>query len=219
MINAVLYSDQVIPENGKVDARLVELLKARGRRIGYVPSGPDPGGRFLREKRTYYAQHGLDIDVVYDLDRANDQNEIGAFLACDAIHLSGGDTVAFLRRLKRSGMLEPLRSWATAGGVLIGTSAGAILMTPTIALHALFDGRRPEEIEDAAALDLLPFEFFPHAHANPGYLPELVAYSVRNGWPVAACPDGDGIVITGGKVECIGDLIWLSDGAIIEPPF
>jgi len=132
------------------------------------------GGRFLREKRAYYARHGLDIDVVYDLDRANDQNEIEALPACDAIHLSGGDTVSFLRRLKRSGMLEPLRSWAAAGGILIGTSAGAILMTPTIALHALFDGRRPEEIKDATALDLVPFEFFPHAHAKTGYLTELV---------------------------------------------
>jgi len=177
------------------------------------------GGRLLREKRAYYARHGLDIDVVYDLDRANDQNEIEALPACDAIHLSGGDTVSFLRRLKRSGMLEPLRSWAAAGGILIGTSAGAILMTPTIALHALFDGRRPEEIKDATALDLVPFEFFPHAHAKTGYLTELVSYSARNARPIAACPDGDGIVITGGTVECIGDLIWFSDGAIIEPPF
>jgi len=62
---------------------------------------------------------------------------------------------------------------------LIGTSAGAILMTPTIALHALFDGRRPEEIKDATALDLVPFEFFPHAHAKTGYLTELVSYSAE----------------------------------------
>jgi dipeptidase E len=46
MINAVLYSDQVIPANERIDRFLLEMLEGRGNRIGYVPSGPDPDGRF-----------------------------------------------------------------------------------------------------------------------------------------------------------------------------
>jgi dipeptidase E len=32
----------------------------------------------------------------------------------------------------------PLREYASRGGIIIGTSAGAILTTPTIALDAIF---------------------------------------------------------------------------------
>lgn len=214
MLDAVLYSDQVIPANARVDARLIEMMEPRGRRIGYIPSGPDPDLRFYSQKRAYYARYGLALDAFYDLDADHGGAELDALLACDAIHLSGGDTLAFLGRLKRSGMQERLRDWASGGGLLIGTSAGAILMTPTIAVDALFGGGRPEEVKDGAALDLVPFEFFPHARAKPSYLPDLLAYSRRNARPIVACPDGDGVVVAQGVVECIGDPLWLWNGSV-----
>ncbi|WP_353646845.1 Type 1 glutamine amidotransferase-like domain-containing protein [Mesorhizobium sp. WSM2239] len=215
MINAVLYSDQVIPSNEKVDVRLMEMMKGRGPRIAYMPSSPDhPDFRFYIERQTYYARRGLTLDVFYDLDREHSDAETDALLACDAIHLSGGNTAAFLTRLRRSGMQKTLRDWANKGGLLIGTNAGAILMTPTIAADALFSGGRPEDVEDGAALDLVPFEFFPHVQSKPSYLPDLLAYSMHNSRPIIACQDGDGIVITEGVAECIGDLLWLSQGSI-----
>ena len=214
MITTVLYSDQVIPANEKVDHRLTRLMSERGRRFGYIPSGPDPDLRFYSEKRAYYARLGLALDILYDLDRDHGSAELDALLACDAIHLSGGNTAAFLARLRRSGMLDRLRNWANDGGVLVGTSAGAILMAPTIAVDALFGSLRPEDVRDGAALDLVPFEFFPHLQAKPSYLPDLLAYSTRNGRPIIACPDGDGVVVANGTVECIGDPRWLSKGSV-----
>lgn len=59
-------------------------------------------------------------------------------------------------------MLGPLRDWALAGGILIGVSAGAILMAPTIATEALFISLRHEDLTDGDAVGLVPFEFFPH---------------------------------------------------------
>lgn len=214
MINAVLYSDQVIPANEKVDVRLIELMSGRGPGIGYVPSGPEPDFRFYTEKQRYYARRGLVLDVFYDLDREHSDAETDALLACDAIHLSGGNTAAFLTRLRSSGMLTKLQDWANKGGLLIGTSAGAILMTPTIAVDALFGAGRPEDVEDGRALNLVPFEFFPHVQAKPSYLPDLLTYSMHNSRPIIACPDGDGLVITEGVVECIGDLLWCSQGSV-----
>jgi dipeptidase E len=152
------------------------------------------------------------LDLVHDLDRAQGDADIEALLACDAIHLSGGSTSGFLARLKRTGMLAKLRNWALDGGLLVGPSAGAILMTPTIAVDALFGGGRPDDAEAAEALDLLPFEFFPHLWSKPSYLPDLLAYSARNRRPIVACPDGDGVVVSDGFAECVGDLLRLSGG-------
>lgn len=173
MITA-LYSDQVIAENTPMDRRLAELVLSRGNRIGYISSGPDPKRAFFSEKSRYYARYGLSLDPFVDLDVRLGEAEIAQLFACDAIHLSGGHTGDFLTRLQQSGMLGWLRNWVLSGGILIGTSAGAILMTPTIAVDALFWGGSPDAVGDGGALDLLLFEFFPHLNDDPAYLPALL---------------------------------------------
>jgi hypothetical protein len=40
MLNLVLYSDQIIPANEKIDWALVALMEGRGCRIGYILQGP-----------------------------------------------------------------------------------------------------------------------------------------------------------------------------------
>ena len=160
MLNLVLYSDQIIPANEKIDWALVGLMDGRSRRIGYIPSGPDPGAVFYSQKQVYYARYGLTLDTFFDLDCEHSVAELAALFACDAIHLSGGNTAHFLARLRRSGMFEKLRDWANGGGILIGTSAGAILMTPTIAVDTIFSDGCPLDVADGAALDLVSFEFF-----------------------------------------------------------
>ena len=216
MINLALYSDQIIPENSAIDIQLLALMKAEaaGTRIGYVPSGPEPEQCFFNERMRYYARYGLHLSSFYDLDEPHSAEETSELFACDAIHLSGGHTGGFLDRLKRSAMLDPLRDWALKGGILIGTSAGAILMTPTIATDALFSGGQPEDVRDGAALNLVPFEFFPHLDTKASYLPDLIRYSRHTPRPIVACNDGQGVVVSKGRVEFIGSPLWIVDGAI-----
>ncbi|MBV7517374.1 Type 1 glutamine amidotransferase-like domain-containing protein [Ensifer sp. ENS12] len=216
MFNLVLYSDQLSPDCSAIDLRLAEMLKARNgaNRIAYMASGPEPDRSFFLAARSYYGRYGLDLALFYDLDGPHSAEDITALFASDAIHLSGGHTGGFLERLKQSRMLRPLRDWALAGGILIGVSAGAILMAPTIATDALFIGLRPEEITDGDALDLVPFEFFPHLSDDDTYLPTLIRYSTSTPRPIVACNDGDGIVVTGGQIECFGDPVWIAAGTV-----
>lgn len=217
MLNLILYSDQIFPDCSAIDRRLVELLKARGtgNRLAYMASGPESDRSFFLNAQSYYDQSGLDLSLFFDLDEPHAEAEIAALFAYDAIHLSGGHTGEFLERLKRSGMLVPLRHWALSGGILVGVSAGAILMSPTIATDALFIGRRPEDTTDGDALDLVPFEFFPHLNDAAAYLPALLRYSMHTARPIVACNDSDGIVVSGGHVECVGNPLWISRGAVV----
>lgn len=219
MVNLVLYSDQLFPECSAIDRRFVEMLEALGpgRRIAYVASGPEPDRGFFLAARSYYGRYGLDLALFFDLDEPHSPGDIAALFACDAIHLSGGHTGEFLERLKQSRMLGPIRDWALSGGILIGVSAGAILMAPTIATDALFIGERPEDIKDGDALDLTPFEFFPHLSDDEAYLPALLRYSTRTTRPIVACNDSDGMVVTGGGIECLGKPLWICGGAIRAP--
>jgi dipeptidase E len=212
-VRAVLYSDQVIPENAEVDRHLLALLSGK-RRLGYVPSGPEPDRRFFTERQTYYRKLGLDLAVFGEPAAFEKQAGSNDLFDCDAIHLAGGDTASFLRHIKAAGLAERLRGWALSGGLLIGTSAGAILMTPTIAVDALFRGGSTKGGDGLAALDLLPFQFFPHVHAKPSYLPALMTYSNTSRWPIAACPDGGGVVVSEGRIKPVGDLLWIDKGEV-----
>ncbi|MDR6952195.1 dipeptidase E [Ancylobacter sp. 3268] len=214
-LNLVLYSDQIVPANAAVDTRLLALLTARaaGRRIGYIPSGPEPDRRFYMQRQAHYARLGLDLALFHD--PLADAAEREALFACDAIHLSGGNTGGFLRRLRKAGLIDPLRDWALAGGMLIGTSAGALLMTPTIAADSLFSGGRPEDVADGAALGLVPFEFLPHLDADARHLPALLRYSRATPYPIFACRDGDGLVVSGERIACIGASVWVAGGEIV----
>ncbi len=219
MLNLVLYSDQVHPDCSAIDRRLVELLKAHSadNRIAYVASGPEPDRSFFLAARSYYGRYGLDLSLFFDLDEPQSGEATTALFASDAIHLSGGHTGSFLERLKRSGMLAPLRDFARSGGILIGVSAGAILMGPTIATDGPFVGKRPEDVMDADALALAPFEFFPHLGDDDTYLPALLRYSISTSRPVLACNDSDGVVVTGSRVECFGEPLWITGGAVRTP--
>ncbi|MGR9247389.1 Type 1 glutamine amidotransferase-like domain-containing protein [Rhizobium leguminosarum] len=211
MITA-LYSDQVIAENAAMDRRLAALILSRGNRIGYIASGPEPQREFFNEKRRYYLSYGLSLDLFFDLDVLSGDEEIGRLFSCSAIHLTGGHTGDFLRRLRQSGMLEKLRAWARADGIVVGTSAGAILMTPTIAADALFSGGSPDAVGDGAALGLVPFEFFPHLNDDPGYLSALLRYSETTATPIFACRDGEGLILGNGLVEIFGAPLMISGG-------
>lgn len=218
MLNLVLYSDQIIPANDKVDKRLLGLMDGRNGRIGYVPSGAEPDLRYYGDRQLYYSRLALQMDVFFDLDGDVSTSAKTRLFDCDAIHLSGGDTKEFLRRLKRSGMLDELRAWAQGGGVLVGASAGSIIMTPTIAVDGLFLGQKADDLKDESALGLVPFEFFPHLEAEPSYASKLLSYSARNCRPIIACPDGDGVVVSRGIIECIGDAVWYVGGAVQRRP-
>ncbi|MBX4925086.1 Type 1 glutamine amidotransferase-like domain-containing protein [Rhizobium binae] len=213
MITA-LYSDQLIAENAPMDRRLAALILSRGNRIGYIASAPEPRREFFDEKRQYYFNYGLSLDLFVDLDALSGDEEIGRLFSCNAIHLTGGHTGDFLRRLRQRGMLERLRAWALDDGIPVGTSAGAILMTPTIAADTLFSGGSPDADRDGAALDLVPFEFFPHLNDDPGYFPALLRYSETTANPIVACRDGEGQIVGNGLVEVFGAPLIISDGFV-----
>lgn len=214
LINLAFYSDQIIPENEAITETLLAAIAANGlgSRLGHIASGPEPDRRFFLERAAYYARHGLDLCLFHDLDEPRSSHDEDALFDCDAIHLAGGHTGGFLSRLKRSGLFPRLKQWATDGGLLIGTSAGAIILTPTIATDALFIDQAPQYHMSETALGLVPFEFFPHLNSSPTYLPDLIRYSRHTPRPIIACNDGDGLIVIKGEIVCIGQPVWVKNG-------
>jgi len=212
----VLYSDQLVPDTDAIDRRLLSLVGTRGRRVGYIPSQPDRERRWFAPRVAYYARLGLAIEVYFGLEDDYAPGDLSRLLSCDAIHLAGGNTFRFLHWLRSRGMIHVLRDYVAGGGVLIGVSAGAILMTPNIGTAALCVGDDPYPgLDDLSGLSLVDFEFLPHFDGSPSATAELLAHSKTAAGRVYACRDGGGIVVDGDDIETFDRLVCAEKGTLV----
>jgi dipeptidase E len=207
MKKLVLYSDQIPSVTDKIDKELVTILGKSNPIIGYIPSAADPQRKYFSQRQEYYSRQGMDLKVYFELDKEFHPNLLESLLSCDAIHLSGGNTYYFLHWLRKRKMLLPLRRYVKKGGVLIGVSAGSILMTPDISTSALCGDEPIEGENDTVALNLVDFAFVPHFGSIPSDLVALREYSRVHRTAVYACRDSDGIVVIDDDVKCVGDVI------------
>lgn len=214
----VLYSDQVIPENAKVDQRLLSLLGKQHPVMGYIPASSDPDRIWFSQARAYYETLGIDLSEYFELDVDYRPQMLDRLLACDAIHLTGGNTFHFLYWLRARGMLGPLREYVARGGTLVGASAGSILMTPEIGSSILCDDAplAGEEMADLSALGLVDFAFLPHINHMDSVPSLLEEYSRTHHCVIYGCPDGDGIVVDGEQIELLGN-IQKADNGVLAP--
>ena len=212
MPKLVLHSDQVLPASKEVDERMLALIGRDRPKIGYLPSSSDPDRRWFQACQDYYSQYQIALDLYFGLDQAYDPSKLDSLMACDAIHLSGGNTYLFRHRLSERNMFESLLSFAAKGGVLIGVSAGAILMTSHISTSLLCGDMPVTDAAEDSGLSLVEFGFVPHVGKYGIGVQELFEYSVRLQTTVYGCPDGAGIVVDDDQIECIGDVIIATEG-------
>ena len=211
-----LYSDQEISANAEMDARVLRLIGQPQPRIGYIAATRDPERIYFRRKADYYARIGANLTVCVDSGSGTSEAEWSRLLSCDAIHLSGGNTFSFLSRLQRRSVLPLLARYVSEGGVLIGVSAGAILMTPSVNSALLCGDVRDEQLMDDAGLGLVAFHFWPHFDSESVTRDQSrLASTIPD---LYACPDGSGIVIDGEVVERFGRVHRYGAGKVQRTP-
>lgn len=213
MKKLILYSDQIPPLADKIDRELISLLPKLNPIIGYIPSNADPPRKYFKERQAYYSRMGMDLQVYFELDKEYHPDMLDSLLSCDAIHLSGGNTYYFLHWLRKRKMLEPLRRYVKRGGVLVGVSAGSILMSPDISICPLYVNEPIEVETDFSSLNLVDFAFAPHYKSErmSASIPALHKYSRDHQIVVYACQDSGGIVVIENEVKCIGDITKIDE--------
>jgi dipeptidase E len=214
VLRLALYCDQRAPFTDAVDDAVRAWL-AVGSTIGYLPSAPDLERAWFAPNAAYYARLGLDLPY-FGLEESDETTLRADLFRCDAIHLSGGNTFRFLHWLRRRGLLGELRRYAQDGGVLVGVSAGAVLMTSEVGT-ALMCGDVPYEgIDGGAGLALVNFAFVPHFDGSTTMTDALLRFSRGFDGDVHAVPDDGGIVVEGDRVNLIGKVVTARAGGLIE---
>ncbi|WP_394147097.1 Type 1 glutamine amidotransferase-like domain-containing protein [Shewanella atlantica] len=203
-------------DNGMATIQCVlNSLGLKSPRVAYIASEPDPERCYYRATQEIYHRLGAELCHYVELETDFDAAVADAMFGFDGIHLSGGDTFRFLKWLKKRNLIEPLRKYLSEGGALIGVSAGAMIMTPSIESAWLCGDSNDVRLQDLTALSLVPFQFIPHVDSDikdgSALLDTLSArYADVNSpspqrWdkPTAElcfCPDDAGIAVIDGEV-------------------
>ena len=217
MKKLVLFSTQVPTGTEPLDNALNSFLPGSRPVLGYLPAGPDPQQRFYRERKAYYSRLGMDLSVVLDPEGPNSPALLQKLWACGAIHLSGGNTFEFLRWLHQADLLEPLRRYSESGGVLIGVSGGAILLTKDISSARLCGDVPPEGKVDPSGLQLVGFHFVPHYVESDASRIALASFTRDHTGRLYACRDGEGLVVDGDHIRLVGNPVVFESGRRIPP--
>ncbi|RYV03971.1 peptidase S51 [Shewanella sp. OPT22] len=147
-------------ENGRL--AIQQALGKHSKKIGYVASQPDPERTYYKATQDFYKQLGFEMDTYIELESEFDPNSLELLLNNDAIHLSGGDTFRFLEFVKERKLEKLLVEYYLSGGGLIGVSAGAMILTPSIESAQLCADINSRELKDLKGLSLTDFTVIPH---------------------------------------------------------
>lgn len=212
----ILLSDYKYISFNELGARLIELIGKNKPTIGYISSSPDATRKFYHETKEYYSKCNAILNPYTDLEEEFNKDDIERVFQADAIHLSGGNTFRFLYWMVERGLDKQLVEYVNNGGVLIGVSAGSIIMTPNIS-ECLFCGdENLIGLENTKGLGLVNFHYLPHFTEENIFIKDVISKSKQDSSAILVSRDYDWIVIDGTNAEIYGTPILIFNGEIVD---
>jgi dipeptidase E len=216
-MNLIFYSGGGTRENRVLAREVIASLEGkRNPVIAFVPADAESAEADFSAFKKGFSRTVIKRFRCIPVDRSLSEKAENALLSADAIFLGGGNTFYFLNNLRKRKLLPKLRRFAKNGGLLMGLSAGSILMTPSImtaAVPAMDSDDNEIGLRNLSALKLVPFEFSPHYYHSREADRELKNYSKSLPHPIYACADGEGIVVKNGAIHFIGRVAVFRNGA------
>lgn len=165
--------------------------------FGYMPSdGANCPEKYINEWRNYATDYGYDFELINNsLEGEAAINEADKLLRCGVLVISGGNTFTLLRNLKRSGLDKTILEFSKRDNyVIVGFSAGAIVMTPTIEICNTpgFD-ENLVALVNLEGLNLVDFEVFPHY--GPEWAEKLKLHQDKSKYLVKVITNDEYLVI------------------------
>jgi dipeptidase E len=211
-MSLILYSGGLSDRRtAKLNAALHEELFriiGKGAPITYIPSWSDEDAPvYFNEFKRALRPFGGRRFCYFPIDRPFSKSALREALRSPAIYLSGGNTFYFLNQLRKNGLAPLLRKHVRRGGTLLGVSAGSIIMTPTIRMADCVPGEADDNflgLKNLKALNLVPFECYPHYQASAASRRVLSRLSKNTVAPIYAYPDGSGIIVEDARASFFG---------------
>lgn len=163
MTKYILFSE---PQEQVLAKIAPELFLKSNMKIAYMPSdGANPSNpKYESFWKSYIENHNSGIVPINNSVRDSAvQNESEKIINSDALILTGGNTFQFLSHLKRSGLDNTIVEFSKSDKIIVGFSAGAIILSSTIEIAQLPPcDENLIGLTDLSALNLIEFDIYPH---------------------------------------------------------
>ena len=187
-------SQPTTPNAQQAMSALLKAVPAAVPKVGYIASAPDPTREYFSQTQQLYRSLNAELESYLELGSDYCHEALQTLLSCDVIHLSGGDTQRFLQAVKRRNLINVLRSYVKNGGAIVGVSAGAMMLTPSIASAALCGDSLEPQSTAQQALNLIDFQFVPHFSSAQLTEPKFQQQLQTLAGPIYLCTDNDALV-------------------------
>lgn len=205
-MNLVLWSSE--GKTPAIEREVIAMVDGKQNPlITFIPSDSEDFRKEYAAFKRKFRRMGFERFNYLLVDKKLSASKKAALLKSDAIFLGGGNTFYFLKHLREQGLLSKLRAYAKRGGLLLGLSAGSIMMTANIKTAEVPSEEADDNdvgLTNLNALNLAPFEFSPHYESRRSVDAELKEYSKKKENPIYACADGEGIIVKNGKIHFVG---------------
>lgn len=205
MKNIVIFSS--FTPNKKICARMQKKLP-NDAKIGYIPAGiHDKFSALHAGYELWWAgKMGFKDAVYFPIGTYYNEKGLAELLSCDAIAISGGNTFELLLMLQIRGLIPILRKYCEDGGILMGASAGGIVMCPKIRIAGFADPNY-FGLKDLNSLGLVDFEVKPHWQTWAAYKGMFLNYKKQYGVNrLYGLSDGQAIWVTDNGVRFYGGM-------------
>jgi dipeptidase E len=166
----------------------------------FIASQPDPERFFYRSAVDTYKSIGFEIGQYLDFEEGYSDESFEKALSCPFIHLSGGNTFRFLSSIRERGAESRLVEYARNGGILIGISAGAMILTQSIESALICGDENLVGLSDLRGLGLVSFMFDPHSNKQ-----DTNTEGLKSKFDLLMASDDDAYVVINGKEQFVGD--------------
>jgi dipeptidase E len=161
--------------------------------------------KYLEIDRKWYIKVGFQENNIDILNLKTDN--IPSFEDFDVLHIWGGNTFHYLKRIRELNLIPRIREFIERDGVYVGTSAGSELMCPDL------DANLTSDVNDIGLTDLMclgyvDFSILPHwdsflslgAEVN---LMDYMRYIWNSGKRVIPITDNQAILVFDNEVKII----------------
>lgn len=205
MKNIVIFSS--FTPNKKICARMKKKLP-KNATIGYIPAGiHDNYNQAQARFELWWARSmGFSNFVYFPIGTYYDEKGLVDLLKCDAIAISGGNTFELLFMLQLRGLLSVLQKYSEDGGILMGASAGGIVMCPKIRIAGFADPNY-FGLQNLDSLGLVDFEVKPHWQLWYPMKKNFLNYKSKNSVDrLYGLSDGQAIWVTDNGIRFYGGM-------------
>jgi dipeptidase E len=192
--------------------KLLDVSQTEPIRIAYLQylSGTEA---YIEKTRRFYQALEIPFELtLIDLDAGYHPAILGAMWSADVLHIPGGNTFELMRAVRHRSVSEPITEFSCSDRLLVGVSAGALILAPSIGTARFGDDAESHDGDDRG-LGIIDFEPFPHWNDLHHYDAELTGYSRGVMHPIRMFDDTSGIAIHGENITTYGKELVMHRGS------